>query len=151
MKNNGLINEQALVNLKLAIVEDPNTAERDLALINELVDQLNQDLSKKKLETFRTTFYNKILSQIQNSGFPYFCLPVDTFLSEATPTRYDSLFVVNIKSWPYFIGISFYHSEPKLIVSRLDNSSNKFEELCTNVDFTEFLFENEFNENDATT
>lgn len=146
MKNNGLINEQALVNLKLAIAEDPNTAERDLALINELVDQLNQDLSKKKLEAFRTNFYNTILAEIQKSGFPYFCLPTDTLLSEASPTSYDSLFVVNIKNWAYFFGINYANLIPHLIVSRLDNSANTFEELDTTANFTEFLFEYGFNE-----
>ena len=133
-----LFDQDNLITLQQAIHTNCDVAEKSIKDAKEILANLELDLSDMYLAKERRTFYEQIISEIESYGYTCFCLPVDSLLTDKTVSCYESLFVVNINSWPYFIGIDFI-KEPRILVNRLNNQRNVFEHIDTYDSFAHFM------------
>lgn len=133
-----LFDQDNLITLQQAIHTNCDVAEKSIKEAKEILANLELDLSYVQLAKERKTFYEQIISEIESYGYTAFCLPVDSILTDITQSCYESLFVVNIGSWPYFIGIDFI-KEPHILVNQFNNQQNVFQYLDIYKSFVDFM------------
>lgn len=105
----------------LQILKDTNAYNT----INEALDEIKQ--TQKVLEelaqvSVRQTFFNQIKLEMEAHGFEPHLLPIDNFLTTNFVETCNVVWIIEDKSWSYYIGLEFPENQKaSIIVHKFNN------------------------------